>query len=81
MGTLKNELVLLEEDTQDSPDSPGKWLRIGASTAGGMGLIPGWETKISMPRDPPENTAGHLYCFHHLGNSRSFKSSVPEIVD
>ena len=47
MGTLKNELVPLQEDTQDSPGCPGKWLRIGASTAGGMGLTPGWETKIS----------------------------------
>ena len=23
-----------------------QWLRVGASTAGGMGSIPGWETKI-----------------------------------
>ena len=53
MGTLKNELVLLQEDTQDSPGSLGKWLRIGASTAEGMGSIPGWETKIThhMPWD------------------------------
>ena len=70
MGTLKNELVLLEEDTQDSPDSPGKWLRIGASTAGGMGLIPGWETKISH----------HMPCYAMLCYAKSLQSR-PTLCD
>ena len=30
----------------------GQWLRLSASTAGGLGLIPGWGTKIPHAEKP-----------------------------
>ena len=40
-----------------------QWLRLGASTAEGMGSIPGWGTRSHIPRIPhavrPKKCAGH----------------------
>ena len=36
-----------------------QWLRLHTSTAGGMGLIPDWETKIPQNKTPNNNNKNH----------------------